>query len=49
MTYRELRQIARLKRYYEIRGDGVARLNLIAACKSPRFQNQIRKLYKVKV
>jgi len=46
MTYSELRQIVRLKRYYTIRGDGVARLNLIAALRSPRFIAQLKLLHK---
>lgn len=36
--------IQKLKDFYHIRGDGVARLNIEKAVKSPEFQDSLRKL-----
>lgn len=40
----EMLRLARLKKYYSIGGDGVARLRLNDAVGSPEFRANIRKL-----
>lgn len=49
MTYAEKRKIVTLRRYYEIYGDGVARVKLDKIVKSPRFQRSLKSLYALKL
>lgn len=47
-TYKEKREIATLKRYYTIHGDGVARLDIGKAVNSPRFKKSLKLLAAIK-
>lgn len=42
-------EVKRIEKYYSIKGDGVAQLNLVEALKSRRFKKTLKNLKKQKI